>query len=126
MYQKEYSNCRTKQTIISQYEPLKAFNDEHGMITDEFMSSLGITDFTSLVTYNRDHRSMSRSRFVLFTTEAAKERFHLGEEQKKLMAEHVLFSNEDKISHSRRVDEKKLAVLEKKLSRIQKTEESRR
>lgn len=114
-----------KQTIISQYEPLKAFHDEHGMITDEFMSSLGITDFTSLVPYNRDHRSMGRSRFVLFTAEAAKERFHLGEEQKKLMAEHVLFSSEDKISHSRRVDERKLAVLEKKLSRIQKAEDKR-
>jgi hypothetical protein len=108
-----------KQTIISQYEALKAFNDEHGMITDEFMSSVGITDFASLVPYNRDHRSMGHSRFILFTAEASKERFHLGEEQKRLVAEHVLFMKEDKMSHSQRADEKKLAVLEKKLSRIQ-------
>lgn len=49
---------------------------------------------------------------------SAKEKFHLGEEQKKLVLEQKLFLSEDKISHA-------LRVLEKKLSIRQNTEKKR-
>lgn len=105
--------AQQKQTIIGQYEPLKAFNDEHGMITDEFMSSVGITDFTSLVPYNRDHRSMGHSRFVLFTAEAAKVRFRLGVDQKNVVRESKLMTEEDKLSHAQRVLQKRIETLQR-------------
>ena len=76
-----------KQNILLQYKPLKEFNDEHAMITDEFMASVGITDFTSLVPYDRDRRSLGHSRFVLFTADAAKEKFMFGVEQKVMVRE---------------------------------------
>ena len=34
--------------VLANYDALEKFYEEHGFITDEFFSSLGITDFTSL------------------------------------------------------------------------------
>ena len=44
--------------IVNHYPQLKSFNDEHAMITDEYMDSLGITGYTTNTPYIRDNRSL--------------------------------------------------------------------
>ena len=56
---------------------------------------------------------MGRSRLVLFTAEAAKERFHLGEEQKNIVRESKSMTEEDKFSHAQRVLQKRIETMQR-------------
>ena len=85
--------------IVTHYPQLKAFHDEHAMLTDSYMASLGITDYTTNTPYNRDNRSLGHSRFVMFTKDAAKMKFRLGLAQKNMIREHEHMLKEDKWAH---------------------------
>lgn len=85
--------------IVNHYPQLKAYNDEHAMISDNYMASLGITDHTTDTPYNRDDRSLGHSRFVMFTKDAAKKKFKLGLAQKNMIREHEHMLKEDKWAH---------------------------